>query len=332
MRDVWGSISTDEDGADLFPKDGQPAQAPWRFALVTGLPCVENLSDRQAADARRGRLAGKSLLGWDLTDPGCDASGLSECRTPLTEPHAGERLQENRLTRCGQQGWLKARGRQRTDSTHVLGKIRALTRVRYVWEAMRAALQSLATGEPDGLRAQRHVEWSDRDGPGSEASCVPFGEAAREAFAEAIGQHGRERLDAAVAPTAPQWLRPVPAVDICRPIGIPHAQRMDETVHWRASETLPPPSGSRGSPSDEEAHSSTKSSTTWGGDHVPLTETGEGLLPLLLPPGETTAAPVSADAMTARIPPELDRNALFPAEHMVESGNAPGGEPTGFPG
>jgi len=56
MRDVLGSIYPDEDFADLFPTDGQPAEAPWRLALVTVMPCVENLSDQQAAEAVRGRL------------------------------------------------------------------------------------------------------------------------------------------------------------------------------------------------------------------------------------------------------------------------------------
>jgi len=56
MRDVLGSIYTDEDFVDLFPKEGQPAQAPWRLALVTVMQFVENLSDRQAADAVRARI------------------------------------------------------------------------------------------------------------------------------------------------------------------------------------------------------------------------------------------------------------------------------------
>ena len=55
MRDVLGSIYTDEDFAALFPKEGQPAQAPWRLALITVMQFVENLSDQQAADAVRGR-------------------------------------------------------------------------------------------------------------------------------------------------------------------------------------------------------------------------------------------------------------------------------------
>lgn len=45
MRSVLGSIYADEDFADLFPKDGRPAEAPWRLALVTVMQFVENLSD-----------------------------------------------------------------------------------------------------------------------------------------------------------------------------------------------------------------------------------------------------------------------------------------------
>jgi transposase len=56
MRETLGSIYRDEDFADLSPKDGQPAIAPWRLALVSVMQFVENLSDRQAADAVRGRL------------------------------------------------------------------------------------------------------------------------------------------------------------------------------------------------------------------------------------------------------------------------------------
>jgi transposase len=59
MRDVLGSIYTDEDFADLFPKEGPPAEAPWRLALITVMQFLENLSDRQAADAVRGRIEWK---------------------------------------------------------------------------------------------------------------------------------------------------------------------------------------------------------------------------------------------------------------------------------
>src|SRR5438552_405675 len=55
LRDTLGTIYTDEQFADLFPTHGQPAEAPWRLALVIILQFRENLTDRQAADAVRSR-------------------------------------------------------------------------------------------------------------------------------------------------------------------------------------------------------------------------------------------------------------------------------------
>ena len=320
MRDVLGSIYTDEDFVDLFPKEGQPAEAPWRLALITVLQFLENLSDRQAADAVRGRIDWKYLLGLDLTDAGFDASVLSEFRSRLGAGHAEERLLEKMLTLFQQKGWLKARGRQRTDSTHVLAKIRALNRVLCVWETMRAALNSLAVVAPDWLRAHSHPEWVERYGPRSEDSRSPVGEAEREAFAEEIGRQGRELLDALFEPTAPEWLGQVPAVELLRQVWVQNYQRIDDAVRWRSSENIPPPSRYIGSPYDQEAHYSKKRSTTWVGYKVHLTESCEPHLPLLITHVETTSAPVSDDAMTAAIHAELERKALLPTEHIVDTG------------
>src|SRR5215469_15829875 len=83
---------------------------------------------------------------------------------------------------------------------------------------------------------------------------LPLGEAARLAFAEDIGQQGRELLDAVFAPEAPQWLRQIPAVEILRQVWVQNYQRIDDLVGWRSSEDLPPASRYIGSPYDEEAH------------------------------------------------------------------------------
>ena len=56
MRDAFGAMFTDDDFAALFPRRGQPAEAPWRLALVLVMQYVEDLSDRQAADAVRSRI------------------------------------------------------------------------------------------------------------------------------------------------------------------------------------------------------------------------------------------------------------------------------------
>ncbi len=281
---------------------------------------VENLSDRQAADAVRGRIDWKYLLGLELTDAGFDASVLSEFRARLIDKHAEELLLEKMLTLFQQKGWLKARGRQRTDSTHVLAKIRALNRLLCVWETMRAALNSLAVVAPDWLRAQSQPEWVERYGPRSEDLRLPAGEAERQAQAVEIGKDGVALLEALFDPTAPQWLRQVPASEILRHVWVQNYQWNDGAFGWRSSENIPPASRYISSPYDEEAHYSKKRSSQWVGYKVHLTESCEVRLPLLITHVETTSAPVSDDARTATIHAELDRKGLLPSEHLVDTG------------
>jgi transposase len=320
MRRVLGSIYTDEDFAALYPKEGQPAEAPWRLALVTVMQFVENLCDRQAADAVRGRIDWKYLLGLELTDPGFDASVLSEFRARLIDKHAESLLLEKMLTLFGQKGWLKARGRQRTDSTHVLAKIRALNRLLCVWETMRAALGSLAVVAPDWLRAHSHADWVEHYGPRSEESHLPEGEAERQAFAENIGRDGAALLNGLFDSATPQWLRQVPAAEILRQVWIQNYQWVDGALGWRSSENMPPSARYISSPYDEDVHYSKKRSTSWVGYKVHLTESCEEHLPLLITHVETTSAPISDDAMTASIHADLQRKALLPTEHIVDTG------------
>ena len=99
LRDNLGTIFKDEDFIDLFPDHGQPALSPWRLALVTIMQFRENLTDRQAAEAVRGRIDWKYLLGYDLTDPGFHFSVLTEFRTRLLDG-GGEILLDKLLQRC----------------------------------------------------------------------------------------------------------------------------------------------------------------------------------------------------------------------------------------
>src|SRR6187551_2675269 len=143
LRDELGAVFADADFADLFPRLGQPGLPPWRLALVTLLQFRENLPDRQAAEAVRARIDWKYLLGLELDDPGFDASVLCEFRSRLLAAGAEERLLERLLDRAKALDLIKARGRQRTDATHVLASIRAMNRLELVAESLRAALNEL---------------------------------------------------------------------------------------------------------------------------------------------------------------------------------------------
>src|SRR6266568_4714896 len=162
MRDQLGTLYEDENFSALFPKRGRPAEAPWQLALVCVFQFVEGLSDRQAAEAVRSRIDWKYALSLDLADPGFDFSILSKFRGRLLAGSAETILLETMLERFKEHGLLKARGQQRTDSTHVLAAIRTMNRLECVGETLRAALNSLAVVVPDWLRARAPVQWYER--------------------------------------------------------------------------------------------------------------------------------------------------------------------------
>src|SRR5919205_3530241 len=187
LRDELGPIYADASFAGLFPTHGQPAEVPWRLALVTVLQFAEGLSDRQAAEAVRARIDWKYALGLALTDPGFDFSVLSEFRTRLVRGGAEQLLLEALLEACRARGYLKARGRQRTDSTHVLGALRVLNRLERVSETLRQALNAVALAAPDWLRRLAPPEWYERYGRRIENDRLPRGQVAREAYAATVG-------------------------------------------------------------------------------------------------------------------------------------------------
>ena len=162
LRDALGELYQDEQFAALYPVEGQPAYVPWRLAVVTVLQYAENLTDRQAANAVRERIDWKYSLGLDLTDPGFDFSLLSEFRLRLVDSQKETLMLDRLLEVCKQRGWLKAGGKQRTDSTHVLARVRSLSNLECVGETLRAALDDLAALAPDWLVKQISPDWFER--------------------------------------------------------------------------------------------------------------------------------------------------------------------------
>jgi len=148
IRDALGELYADEAFADLFAARGRPALSPARLALVSVLQFTENLSDRQAADAVRGRIDWKYCLGLELAYDGFDASVLSEFRARLADDNAAERVLHLLLERLTQAGLLVAGGRQRTDATCVLAAVRMLNWLELVVETLRAALEVLTVAAP----------------------------------------------------------------------------------------------------------------------------------------------------------------------------------------
>src|SRR6266568_3942668 len=137
IRDQLGVIYENQSFADLFSTRGQPAEAPWRLTLVCIFQFIEGLTDRQGAEAVQQRIDWKYALALELSDPGFDFSVLSKFRARVVAGGAEMQLFEVMLEILKAHGLLKARGRQRTDSTHILAAVRMLNRLERVGEILR---------------------------------------------------------------------------------------------------------------------------------------------------------------------------------------------------
>jgi len=320
IRDVLGTIYTDELFADLYPRRGQPTEAPWRLALVTVFQFVEGLSDRQAADAVRGRIDWKYALSLELTDAGFDASVLSEFRSRLVAQQASGRLLDVLVEQVHERGWIKARGKQRTDSTHVLGAVRLLNRLELVSETLRAALEDVATLAPEWLRSWMPQPWVERYGRRIEEGRLPKGETARQQYAEQVGADGALLLVRIQEEEAPAVLREVAAVQELGVVWQQQSAEQEGAVRLRNKDDLPPNAQRHDSPYDPEVRYSTKRDMSWIGYKVHLTETCEPEHVQLITHVETTYAPVADVERLPAIQEALVGKGVPPGEHLVDTG------------
>src|SRR3954468_15677487 len=218
LRDEFSALYQDEDFWCLYPARGQPGLTPWRLALVTVFQFLEHLSDRQAADAVRARIDWKYALGLELTDPGFHFSVLGEFRARLVAGGAEHLLLDTMLEHFKGRGLVKARGKQRTDSTHVLAAVHDLHLLELVAETLRATLDDLAAVVPDWLRAVARPAWFERYGRRVEDYRLPKRREDRETLALEVGADGFVLLDALDAPTAPAAAREVALVQTLRDV------------------------------------------------------------------------------------------------------------------
>ncbi|WAZ19077.1 IS1182 family transposase [Streptomyces cinnabarinus] len=320
IREALGSLFEDEVFAGAFAVRGRPAVSPGALALVSVLQYAEGLTDRQAADQVRARMDWKFLLGLELDDPGFDASVLSLFRSRLIEHGLEQTTLQLVLERLRGLDLLKAGGRQRTDSTHVLAAVRTLNRMEFVGETLRAALEALAVAAPAWLSGLVTAEWAERYGPRVDDYRFPKGEEVREQWSEQVGRDGFVLLEAVYAPTAPDWLREIEAVQVLRVSWIQQYHRDEKGVHWREGKDLPPVHHRLCSPYDTDARYGIKRGSGWTGYKAHLTETCEPDAPHVITQVATTDAVVADTEMTEPVHQALAERELLPDVHVVDAG------------
>lgn len=320
MRDELGSLYRDEDFTVLYPQRGQPSESPWRLALISVMQFMENLSDRQAAEAVRARIDWKYALSLELTDLGFDFSVLSEFRSRLIAGGQETQLLNRLLEQCQTKGWLKARGKQRTDSTHVVTAARTLNRCECVGETLRHALNVLTTVASEWLEQRIEPAWFERYSVRVESSRLPQKREEQQQWFLQVGIDGHGLLAQLYGEKTPPWLRQIPAVEMLRQVWVQQYYIEANQVVARQAEQMPPNHQQIESPYDLEARNRTKRSLNWTGYCVHLSETCEDDLPHLITNVETTLSTVVDVEMTAAIHQNLAAKALLPSEHFLDAG------------
>ena len=338
IRDELGAWCGDEDFAGLYRARGAPGISPAQLAVVTVLQFTENMTDRQAADAVRGRIDWKYCLGLKLTDQGFDFSALSEFRGRLVAGSAEKLLLDLQLRRLKEAGLVAAGMRQRTDSTHVLARIRDLNRLELAGESVRAALEALAAAVPGWLARVIDASWQQAYGQRICGLRLPEGAEARSRLAAQYARDGYYLLEQAGREGAPRAARDLPAMRALRLILVQQFYRETgpggEKVTWREDEHGLPPGRDRFvSPYDLDARYGEKRDTRWLGYKAHYSETvsdparddpvtGMPAHPNIVTCAETTHAAVPDAVMTGPIHDHQEQAGLLPGEHVTDSGYA----------
>jgi transposase len=264
-------VISDEDFLDMYATEGRPAVNPVLLAMVSVFQFLEKLPDRAAAEAVVMRLDWKYALRQELTWTGFHYSDLCNFRKRLLE-HGREWVVFERLvTYLRDRGYIKGRGRQRTDATHVIGLVARLSRLELVWETIRVTVRALVDADASWVSKYLPVSFVDSysqrrwDYRLSKAKIRQrMGEAGQEGYwlLDQVDGHGSDELKALAEV---KQLRRVLA---------------EQFTRGEDGETKPrPPGEAKGdvltTPHDPEARYGRKGGQGWVGYKLQVTETAD---------------------------------------------------------
>jgi transposase len=320
LRDVLGPVFDDGRFAGWFADEGQSGVAPGLLALVCVLQAMEDLSDREAADAVRTRLDWKYALGLELTDTGFNFSVLSEFRDRMGVEDRAQELLTTILECADATGLLGRRSKVRTDSTHVLARARALNRLEKLGETFRVALEQIARMAPGWLAPRLKPLWEKEFTHPVQIGRLPKSDRARQEWGRRLAADGAWLLEQIDTDPVEAWLARLPAVQTLRAVWGQECV-VDESGLWHLRTTRIDPGAEHiDTPHDPDARWSTKRSTQWSGYKVHLSETCQEDLPHLIVAVHTAAATDSDIPALADVHQRLATNHASPGEHYLDEG------------
>lgn len=301
--------------AEMYNSVGRPAISPVVLALVTVFQYLEDLPDREAAQCVRVRIDWKYALHLPLEDSGFHYSTLCYFRRRL-EAHGQERLFfEKVLELLRAQGLVKKRGRQRTDSTHVLGVVKELSRLELIWESLRVVLRAIAQVAPEWyeghLPAALRTEYTQRKAD------YRLSDVERKTVFQQVGADASWLVDQ-IAAHGPEAVQQLAEVAVLQRVLAQQIERVDGQVQKREKPVDEEGEGLIWSPHEPEVRCGKKGHRRWLGYKVHVTETAEDEGMNFMTDVETVPAAEADIQALERIQARLKAQGLTPREQYVD--------------
>jgi transposase len=244
--------------------NGRPAIDPVMLCGVTLLQFMEKVADRSATEHGVYHLGWKYALDLELTDEGFHPTVLVYFRDRLEEKGAERVIFDGVVELLMELGLVKRKGKQRLDSTHILGYVKEMSRLECAVETVRLALQDL---EPEVRRGKRPEFW-ERLWALYVQSEVDWrlGKAERDRRYRQCGQDMRELFE--WIDTNDSKLSEREAVKLLRRV----FEEQFELIEGKLQPTLRRPARAVQNPHDPDAHYADKGKKQWVGYKVHVVE------------------------------------------------------------
>jgi transposase len=319
IGDHLPDIIQDEQFEDMYDPIGRDAVWPSVLGMVTIFQFQENLPDREAAEMVATRLDWKYALHLPLDYSGFDYSCLCYFRQRLLKHQQEALVFDTILNRVKALGFIKKRGKQRTDSLAVIGAVRQLTRLELVTETLRLAVRALQAADPawvEGMVPASFLETYAHTRPDYQLT-----EAERKAAIQQTGQAGFWLLDQLDA-SGSETLRALAEVTTLRTVWDRQYERVAEEVTPRTE--FVECKDLIVTPHDAGVRHGEKRHQSWVGEKVHVTETAEDDGPNFIT-DVTTANAASGDGEALpEIRENLAEREVTPGEHYVDAGYVSG--------
>lgn len=261
---------TEDDFATLYSTAGRPGVSPIVLAIVTILQFMEKLPDRRAAEQVVMRIDWKYALHLELLYLGFHYSDLCNFRKRLEENNAIMGVFDKLIAYLVDMKWIEKRGKQRTDSTHILANVKRLSVFELRRESLRLALKELFQTNPEWVKT--HLSEAFAEAYAFSLNTYHMSETKLKEAEKQVEQdlkHFIETVETQGKPEFKELIRVRMAQKVAKQS--PKCIDPSEFPDWKDEVAFP--EGEIRSPHNPEARYSKKRDLVWVGEKAQITET-----------------------------------------------------------